>query len=125
VSDYNSGQHVGYIAGNKREFHLVVDGSLRNDEWLDPYEEVQYKITGSRCIGSCVEEVNFDVDAEDRVRYWSNPLDWKDEDGEGAMPEEGQEVHILPEWNMVYDLEGPSPIYELVRINGNVTFMHG
>lgn len=59
------------------------------------------------------------------MRYWSNPLDWKDEDGEGAMPEEGQEVHILPEWNMVYDLEGPSPIYELVRINGNVTFMHG
>jgi len=41
------------------------------------------------------------------------------------MPEEGEEVHILPEWNMVYDLEGPSPIYELVRINGNVTFMHG
>lgn len=38
------------------------------------------------------------------------------------MPVEGGDVHILPAWNMVYDLDEPSPVYQLVRVNGNLEF---
>ena len=37
------------------------------------------------------------------------------------MPEEGEDVHILPGMNMIFNMN-PSPVYRLVRVNGNLTF---
>jgi hypothetical protein len=98
-----------------RETHLILNGKNRSP---NPYHEDHIKLTGHRCITTCVEEVDFDVEVEDRIRYWSVPEDWPD----GVLPAEGEDVHIEPAWNMVYDLEEPSPVFQLVRINGNLTF---
>ena len=102
-----------------RETHIVLNGKERH---ANPYEQTEMLLVGHRCIGPCVEEVDFSAAAENRTRYWSVANDWKDADGVGEPPEEGGDAHILPAWNMVYDLTEPSPIYKLVRINGNLTF---
>ncbi len=62
--------------------------------------------------------MNESVPDENRTRYWSNKDDWTN----GTLPLEGDDVHIEPGWNMVYDLNGSSPIYKLIRVNGNLTF---
>lgn len=54
---------------------------------------------------------------EDRVRYWNVSDDWP----AGKVPEEGEDVHIEPGWSMVFNLN-PSPVYKLIRVNGNLTF---
>lgn len=53
------------------------------------------------------------------MRYWSKAADWP----EGKLPAEGDDVHVEPGWNMVFDLE-ESPVYKLVRVNGNLTFLN-
>lgn len=50
-----------------------------------------------------------EVEVEDTVRLWSNPKSWGEGD-DAKVPEEGEDVHIQPGWNMVYDLE-ESPVY--------------
>lgn len=107
-----------------REVHIILNGKDRPG---NTQLETQFKLTGHRCVGPCVEEVDFGVAGEDRTRYWSVAEDWGtvDEEGnaiEGVLPQEGENVHVLPGWNMVYDLDEPSPVYELVRVNGNLTF---
>lgn len=119
-----NGQHVIYNDTETREMHFILNGKVRP---ANPEKEPVFKWTGHRCVGACVEEVDFDVVTEDRVRYWSVAEDWEttDDDGnavEGVLPQEGEDVHVLPGWNMVYDLEDESPIYKLVRVNGNLTF---
>lgn len=37
------------------------------------------------------------------------------------MPKEGEDVHIEPGWQMVYNL-AESPVYQLIRVNGKLTF---
>lgn len=54
---------------------------------------------------------------ESKKRYWNNSADWP----EGKVPEEGEDVHIEPGWNMVFNMN-PSPVYKLIRVNGNLTF---
>jgi hypothetical protein len=76
-------------------------------------------MTGNRCpAGICPTEAINETDAyESGVRYWSNASDWPT----GTVPVEGDDVHIEPAWNMVFDMN-PSPIYKLIRVNGNLTF---
>lgn len=57
------------------------------------------------------------MSAEAKVRYWNNSADWPD----GKVPAEGEDVHVEPGWNMIFDME-ESPIYQLVRVNGNLSF---
>jgi len=76
---------------------------------------------GNRCpAGKCPVKKIIEATGgyEDRVRYWSVPEDWPS----GTVPVEGDDVHIEPTWNMVFDMN-PSPIYKLVRVNGNLTFL--
>jgi hypothetical protein len=73
-------------------------------------------LVGHRCDGPCQAAINV-VPIENRTRYWSNAADWTS----GAVPQEGEDAHVEPGWNMVYDLED-SPVYKLIRINGILTF---
>jgi hypothetical protein len=43
--------------------------------------------------------------------------DWPD----GKVPEEGEDVHIESGWQMVFNMN-PSPVYQLIRVNGILTF---
>jgi len=72
---------------------------------------------GHRCIGECNVEINETVPDENRTRYWSKAEDWPN----ATLPVEGENIHIEPGTNWVYDL-AESPIYDLVRVNGKLTF---
>lgn len=115
AEEYLPGHNVIYNETEIRETHLVVNGKGRS---ANPWHETHIKLTGHRCVGSCVEEVDFDVEVEAEARYWSDVTSWPNE----TLPAEGEDVHIEPGWNMVYDLEGESPIYQLVRVNGKLSF---
>lgn len=54
---------------------------------------------------------------ENRTRFWNVSTDWPN----NTLPKEGDDVHIEPGWNMVFNLK-ESPVYKLVRVNGNLTF---
>jgi len=56
-----------------------------------------------------MEEVQ-NEDAEKSEFRWSDPSIWP----EGRLPEEGEEIEILSEWDLIYDLDEPSPIFQLV-----------
>jgi len=80
-------------------------------------------MVGNRCAtGVCpVIEIIEPGAYETRVRYWSVPTDWSNNND--TVPVAGDEVHIEPIWNMVYDLNtSNAPIYKLIRVNGNLTF---
>jgi hypothetical protein len=98
-----------------RETHWLVNGKNRSD---NPYAERTLHFKGYRCVGSCVEEIKLNATAEAAPRYWSDTSNWPN----NTMPAEGDDVHIEPGWNMIYDLNVSSPIYKLVRVNGNLTF---
>jgi hypothetical protein len=115
TEEYYGGHNVIYNETEIRETHLVVNGKNRS---ANPWHETHIKLTGHRCVGSCVEEVDFDVEEESEARYWSDVTSWPNE----TLPAEGEDVHIEPGWNMIYDLEGESPIYQLVRVNGKLSF---
>lgn len=114
AAEYQLGQNIIYNETAIRETHLILTGKNTTE---NPYNEQYIELTGHRCVGSCVEQVDFNVTTEDRVRYWNNSADWPG----GKVPAEGDDVHVEPGWNMVFDME-ESPIYKLLRINGNLTF---
>lgn len=71
---------------------------------------------------SCVSNCSPDVPEEDeiidpnRIRYWSNPLDW-DHYLNGRIPEDGDEIEIRLGWNMIFDIL-ESPKLKKLEING-------
>lgn len=99
-----------------RKLHFIAIG---NNQTNNTYAEQQVLMEGNRCPGGvCPVEVIIVPGAyENRVRYWDVPSDWPN----GTVPVEGDDVHIEPTWNMVFNMN-PSPIYKLVRVNGNLTF---
>jgi hypothetical protein len=55
---------------------------------------------------------------ENRTRLWSNPKDWPN----NTVPVEGNDVEVMSGWDMIFDLNDSSPIYNRVTINGRLTF---
>jgi len=64
-----------------------------------------------RCIGPCIKDV-VKAEAEATVRYWSKEASWAPK----SIPKAGEDVMILPEWNMELDIEGETPIFKHVEI---------
>jgi hypothetical protein len=93
-------------------FHIAISGN--NNSYL---ENRDVRLEGHRCNGSCIEVV-VDREEEGYIRYWSNAADWTN----ATAPTEGANVEVQSGWNMVYDLEEPSPILEMLTINGRLTF---
>jgi hypothetical protein len=79
------------------------------------------KLTAHRCDGDCQEALE-KVDLETFKRRWSEPNDWPSK----KVPVEGEDVEILPGWDMIYDLEdGQAPKYRIIHVNGWLTFQNG
>jgi hypothetical protein len=95
---------------------LILNGKNRS---ANPLEETSLTLTGHRCVGSCNEVVEFNVEVENRTRYWNTSSDWPN----NTIPGVDEDVHIEPGWNMVFDM-GESPVYRLIRVNGNLTFLN-
>jgi len=76
---------------------------------------------GYRCDGHCETiKIKNSAESENRTRYWNVSTDWTNNNN--TIPVEGDDVHIEPGWNMVFNLNSSSPVYKLVRLNGNLTF---
>lgn len=112
--DWRLGQNVIYNATEVRETHFIISPKNQSGH---RYEEQHLSFIGHRCVGACNEKLDEDKPIENRTRYWNNSADWPN----GTVPQEGDDVHIEPGWNMVFNMN-PSPIYKLVRVNGNLTF---
>lgn len=70
-----------------------------------------------RCIGPCIADVE-GVEPEATVRYWSDPKSWEPR----GIPKAGEDVMIDPKWNMELDIEGETPIFKHVEIQGILRF---
>lgn len=106
-----------YFNNDTEYFYLGVNGKNSSDL----YSEFTIKFEGVRCVDSCFEIVldgiNDTNGTENATRLWSDPASWPN----GTLPQEGEDVHIEPGWNMVMDLE-ETPILGYVEINGILTF---
>ena len=93
-----------------REFEFVINGR-------DPSRN-QLLLEGLRCIsGECPLENVATVPIEEDPRYWSDEKNWP----HGKMPVAGEDVEILPGWNMVLDIPEP-PLIGMLTINGRLSF---
>jgi hypothetical protein len=102
---------VLYNQTEVREFHFVVNGKSNS-----AFKKIQLK--ANRCAwGICPQETVAKVDISDEKILWSDPKSWPS----GKVPVAGDDVHIEPGWNMIYDVE-ESPILKMVRINGRLSF---
>ena len=73
---------------------------------------------GKRCSKEdCDLAIVVDLPISDITKLWSLPTTWK----EGVVPV-GGDVEVLPGENIIYDLPD-SPIFDVVTINGQLTFM--
>jgi hypothetical protein len=107
------GQHVIYNETAVRETHIIINGKNQSG---NPYEEQTIYQVGHRCVGNCNEDI-VENPLEDRIRYWNVSTDWPS----GKVPEEGENVHVESGWQMIFNLN-PSPKFDLVRVNGKLTF---
>ena len=87
------GDNVVYDVTDGREFTFIINGQNYFTESLI--------LTGDEEI----EEIEFEVIDEPEeileIRYWSNENHWGED---GSIPVEGDEVIILSDWIMVYDI---------------------
>jgi hypothetical protein len=106
--DWESGHNVVYNDTETREIHIIANGVnyLKNPVTMNAY----------RCIGPCMSAIN-NTPIETNIRYWSNPNSWNT----GKIPESGENVEIMPGWNMILDIE-ETPILKVLQINGRLTF---
>jgi len=108
----------GHITGQNHHFNATGFQSLQvvvNGKDLANNKIIQ--LVGHRCDGPCVAVID-EVETEDTKRYWSDPTNWPNE----TLPEDGATVDILPGWDMIYDLEETSPVFDFINVNGILTF---
>jgi hypothetical protein len=106
-----------YFNNDTEYFYLGINGK----NCSDLYSEFVIKIKGVRCVDSCFEIVLDGINETNVTNstemLWSDPASWPS----GAVPKEGEDVHIEPGWNMTMDLE-ETPVYGYVEINGLLRF---
>ena len=88
---WQTGDYVVYNDTGTREIHVVFNGRNKS--------KANVKMIGARCKGPCISAVNTNVTTESTIRRWSNPLNWDT----GKIPVAGDNVTILPGWNMLFD----------------------
>ena len=97
--------------GPSQYFHIIVNG--KNME-----EKSTVTMQGWRCADNiCPNEYGL-KECSSTTRNWSDPASWSS----GVVPVEGDFVEVETGWNMIYDIEGDSPLFEMVTIEGCLTF---
>jgi hypothetical protein len=94
-----------------KEFHFIVNGKNMS-------EKSNITMQGWRCADNiCPNEFGLKECAEE-TRNWSDPASWSS----GVVPVEGDYVEVETGWNMIYDIEGDSPLFDMVKVMGCLTF---
>lgn len=67
---------------------------------------------GWRCADNdCPDAWGFKECTEETI-LWSDATNWPDD----VLPVEGDYVEIETGWNMIYDIEGDSPLFDMVKL---------
>ena len=99
------GQYVAYNDSTGRPDGMKTLQWVVNGKGATGYNFRNIQIKTSRCDGPCLKAIDDTALISDEVILWSTALNWPG----GKLPAEGDDIEILPEWNMVYDIE-ESPI---------------
>ena len=106
------GDNVHYNDTARREITFVAN--RRNGA-------SRINFSGHRCLINCAPQMrvilNTPLDPE--THLWSDPTTWKNLPN--RIPIEGDDIHIEPGWNVIYDI-GISPILKSLEINGRLSF---
>jgi len=106
-----------YFNNDTEYFYLGINGKNSSDL----YSSFSLQLEGVRCVDSCFEivldAINDTNVTSGTAMLWSDPASWPS----GAVPVEGEDVHIEPGWNMTMDLV-ETPVFGYVEINGLLTF---
>ena len=94
-----------------REVHFVINGANMEDR-------SEINMQGWACADDVCPDEFGDKEISDETRNWSDASSWSS----GMVPLEGESVEVESGWNMIYDLEGESPLFEMVKIMGRLTF---
>jgi len=118
-ADYVAGQNLvlnNTIPNDPREqlFSFIINGKN-----MTRWKEKRMTFIGTRCIGSCNEEIVETDEVGDEI-LWSNPKSWPS----GKVPVADEDVQIESGWNMTMDV-ADTPIFRLVRVNGILNFKRG
>jgi len=106
------GQNVLYNDSSVKEFHLVLNGK-NNSAWTKVFLKAN-RCPGGQCQLALVEK----KEVEKTERLWSDPKSWTS----GKVPLAGEDVEVEPGWNMIFDLGDDSPVFNIVNVNGKLTF---
>jgi hypothetical protein len=94
-----------------KEFHFIVNGK-------NMAEKSVITMQGWRCADNICDNDFSQEEVEAEARNWSDPASWTS----GVVPVEGDFVEVEAGWNMIYDVEGDSPLFEMVTVMGRLTF---
>jgi hypothetical protein len=99
-----------------KEVHFVVNG--RNMD-----EKPSFNMQGWRCADNVCPDEYGDKPVETETRNWSDAASWSD----GLVPaitddDDCPYVEVESGWNMIYDVEGDSELFCMVKIMGRLTF---
>ena len=110
TADLETGDNAIFNDTETREINFVVNGKNPDKN------EILFE--GLRCIsGVCTLDDIEELELEEGQRLWSNATNWPNE----VLPQEGDEVTIPSNWNMILDIE-ETPVLESLTINGRLTF---
>jgi hypothetical protein len=102
-----------YVAEDD-DYELRVIANAANSDKMSVYLE------GWQCAANeCPDQWGFKSCDTDTPLYWSDAANWPD----GVLPVEGDSITIENGWHMYYDLEGDSPLFEFVLMQGCLTFL--
>lgn len=106
------GDNVLYNDTATREFRMAINAKDTTGD------RNRLSLVGLACATNCLPTVAV-IPINDTVKYWSNITSWPS----GKLPVEGDEVEIMPGWNMVLDIP-ETPILKKLWINGRLSFQN-
>jgi hypothetical protein len=107
------GYFRSYNSSDKKLLEFVVSPKDKKNAGDEP----KLVMNAVRCEFNCQTNNVVDVETEEEFRRWSDASNWPN----NTLPVANEKVVIDSSWNMMYDIED-SPIFDLVEINGKLTF---
>jgi hypothetical protein len=103
----------------------LVPANPQELEWIVNGKDMENRKTITMTAWRCAQNVCLDgsvavVEVETTTRNWSDTASWT---ATGLVaPLAGEDAIVEAGWNMIYDLEGDSPIFQMITINGRLSF---
>jgi len=98
-----------------KQYRVLVNG--KNKKF---WKRREIKVKATRCIGPCQEGEEGDGTFSP-CTMWTNPSSWKHHPGQ-KVPVQDENVEIPTGKCIIYDVEGPSPIFRQIQIRGKLQF---